>query len=56
MGFRPLHDRVVVKRIQVDEAPFELPHVKAFGPDGKLLWEKSDGPAPLAQAVEGLLH
>jgi len=31
---------------------FNLPHVKLFGRDGKLLWERSGGPPMLAAGVE----
>jgi thiol-disulfide isomerase/thioredoxin len=32
-----------------------LPHVKVYGPDGALLWEKSAPPAELARAIEAEL-
>jgi thiol-disulfide isomerase/thioredoxin len=31
---------------------FQLPHVKLYGRDGKLVWERSGSPAALAAAVE----
>ncbi|MBV8756241.1 MAG: cupredoxin domain-containing protein [Deltaproteobacteria bacterium] len=34
---------------------FNLPHVKLFGRDGKLLWERTGSPAALAAAVEDAL-
>lgn len=34
---------------------FELPHVKLYGKDGALVWERSGSPAALAAAVEDAL-
>jgi thiol-disulfide isomerase/thioredoxin len=47
---------IVVKRIDVSDAhlDFDLPHLKVFGRNGALVFERSGTPAELAAAVEAL--
>jgi thiol-disulfide isomerase/thioredoxin len=42
-------------RRHLQPGKFDLPHVKVFGADGRLLFERTAPPAELARAVEELL-
>jgi thiol-disulfide isomerase/thioredoxin len=61
-------DRLAIRKLDVVDsdsaawqrhlAPgsFDLPHVKVFGPDGKLVFERTASPAELVRAIEALLR
>jgi len=49
---------LVVHRVDVTEkhVDFDLPHLEVYGTDGKLMWEKTAGPAELEAEVEKALR
>jgi thiol-disulfide isomerase/thioredoxin len=49
---------LVIKRVDVSDAhlDFELPHLKVFGRDGRLLWERSGSAAELGAAAQKLVE
>ena len=52
------HPQLVIVRINVDEhhVDFDIPHLKVYDADGKLLWERTGGVAELTEALERLLR
>jgi hypothetical protein len=55
---QPPRPSLRIERVDVSDAhvDFDLPHLKVYGTDGKLLWERTAPPAELAAEVEKVVR